>query len=55
MTKEELIKKYEGMLNSASAFMRPYYLNLLKDLKALDEPKHESQREGEQTTNETNN
>ena len=41
MTIKELIKKYEGMLGSASVLMRCYYLELLKDLKALDEPKQE--------------
>ena len=29
------------MLDSASVLMRCYYLELLKDLKALDEPKQE--------------
>ena len=41
MTIKELIKKYEGMLDSASVVMRCYYLELLKDLKALDETKQE--------------
>ena len=41
MTIKELIKKYEGILDSASVLMRCYYLDLLKDLKSLDEPKQE--------------